>query len=122
MLSLILMAALGAVNDTPARVAPSAARLPCKTCYSDPYNAYYGGSYFEPVGYYGAPQGNFNFMGGCNSNCCPSLGDVNLFFPCPPCSPCAPRAPLPPCSFRVNTYSCPTPVPYCPYLPPPRCQ
>ncbi len=123
MLSMILMAALGAVYDTPASVAPGAAApRPCAAC-NGAYQGYYGASvsnsYYDHAQFYGAPQAGF--MGGCNGYTCPSNGDVDLFFPCPPLYPCAPPIPAPPRVPVVRTYPCPTLPQSCPRLPPAPC-
>ena len=59
MLSLILMAAMGAVNDTPASVPPSAARVANRAFSPATNQAYYAApattSYYQPQ-YYGAPR------------------------------------------------------------------
>ena len=115
MLSMILLAALGAVGDVPAGPPQNTPRATPRTYASPTTSASFYNGFSES--YYGATD----FSGGCRG-CCPT-DDVNLFFPCAPISPCAPfapNAPRPICPPRVNTFACPTPVCHCPCPPPAR--
>jgi hypothetical protein len=116
MLSVILVTALSAVGDVPARTPQAYAPVAGRTHTVG--KAVSSSSYFGPLDSY-CPTTDFSCGG---YGCCP-VDNVSLFMPCPGvpgCPPFAPGAPRPVCAPRVNYYSCPTPVRTCP-CPPPRC-